>query len=172
VTGQHLLCSLAELDFGEWRGIPAANDLSRTNLPDCLGPVTSSLRRGFQMGIYNVDCHELRTGGRVDVYAWWGDDRVTFLDVLPAATPNAMHVLAALPTPEANYTYGGVDRETWQIRAPDKAVVEELVWGSRGLAVVTVRAAALSIARVRGFHPMRSDLWIEGFVKFAARPEL
>lgn len=124
------------------------------------------------MGVYNVQRHERGRGTRVDVYAWWGDDHVTFLDVWTAARPFPVTTFAFLPPPELTYLYEAQERETWEMEAPADAFVEEIVWGSLGLSAVIVRADVDAVVRLRGFVPMPSDVWIDGYVKFAAIPEM
>ena len=163
-----LICRLASGDVARWQGLPAQH-LKRADLPACLGPVLSKDLRRFAFGTYKLERHG-RGLAHVDIYTWWGDERVAIIDAwLPTAGLPAM--LGHLPPPERAYVFGAVDREQWEVAAPSDSVVEEAVWGSRGLSVVIARgASAVEVVRVRGFEPMASNQWIDGFVKFTAVP--
>jgi len=165
------ICRLGEGDVAEWHGLPAEH-LSSALLPQCLGPVVTSDLRGFVLGTYRVDRHEPASGSRVDVYSWPGDDRVTIVDAWLEPPLDVARLLERLPATALTYRYRAVERELWGVSAYVDAVVEEMVWGSRGLALIIVRAhSGGAVVRVRGFQPMASSLWIDGFVKFDAIPE-
>ena len=89
------------------------------------------------------------------------------------STPiEASALLAGLPPADRTYRYDPPELDSWGVVAPAGAVVDEVVWGVRGLAVVIVRAAGGdSVVRVRGFEPMDAARWIDGFVRFVAIPE-
>jgi hypothetical protein len=163
------ICRLADREIASWHGLPA---LHRAEIPACLGPIATTDLRGFRAGTYRVDRHERDSGARVDVYSWWGDDRVAILDVCLVPPLDASSVLGSLPKAERTQRHRPVDRELWEIPASSDSVVEELVWGSRGLSVVIVRGGPVDTAvRLRGFTPMAAAKWIDGFVRFVAIPE-
>jgi hypothetical protein len=124
------------------------------------------------LGTYRVERHEASGGARVDVYGWWGDDRVAVVDAWLVRPPDSAELLGRLPPVERTHRYEMVERELWSVTEVPDAVVEEMVWGSRGLSAVLVRTgSAESILRVRGFEPMDANQWIDGFLRFVAIPE-
>lgn len=166
-----MICRLAKGDVASWHGLPSKH-FRRADIPDCLGPVVSRDLSTFVLSTYRVERHEPGGGARVDVYSWWGDDRVAILDAWLAPPLNAASLLESLPTAERRYRYEPVDRELWGITVSPDAIVEEAVWGSHGLSVVIVRGTLPeTIVRVRGFEAMAPDQWIDGFVRFVAIPE-
>src|SRR5438093_3906598 len=113
MSDPHGLCRLSEGDVAEWRGLPEAVHLRFADLPACLGRLGGKQRRWLAVGVYDIERHETGPESWVDAYAWWGDGRVTFLDVRPAPAPSAPGIRGLLPPPEATCAYRDVEREIW-----------------------------------------------------------
>lgn len=126
--------------------------------------------RGFVFGKYW--CYQHESGARrADAYTWIADDIVVLIDVWPASTFSNSAV-TQLPAAEATYAYKPADREKWEITAPPGSVVEETIWGSRGLSLAVVRGDdGPEVVRARGFVPMSSRKWLDNFIKFGVRVE-
>lgn len=79
---------------------------------------------------------------------------------------------AALRDPELTYRYLADDLAWAELAAPPGGSVDELIYGTRGLALLVARDAGgtASVIRVRGFVPMPPARYLDEYVRLRPEP--
>lgn len=110
--------------------------------------------------------------GEVRVNWWLNGDRVELVDLLPAPPLQPGPLRAALRDPELTYRYLADDLAWAELAAPPGGSVDELIYGTRGLALLVARDAGgtASVIRVRGFVPMPPARYLDEYVRLRPEP--
>lgn len=166
------ICALARGEVARWRGLPG---IKRPDLPSCLGAAVHASTYRTQSALLQWDRFEPE-GARSTVWVGWfanGGD-LDFVQVHPAEPGDAGSMLAGLGEPERIYRYSEEDPalEAAKPRVPEGSVVEEAIYGARGLSIVYAREStgASRVLFLRGYVPMDADAVIDEYVRLEPRP--
>jgi hypothetical protein len=158
------ICRLVDLDPTPWHGL----DITRDELPACLGSVRGEWTRRFPAAILAADLYRPDSGlAEVDMYWWMNGGQVELIDVRPFEQLPGAALLPSLGAPDLIFEYSEEERTDWGFARPAQGAIQEVIFGSRGLALVLVPdgVGQRDVARLRGFRPMLGRDYVSSILR-------
>lgn len=163
------LCQLVAGEVAAWTGLPARTTAA---LPACLGPRTARSATRFGGSLLLTDHHRPAPGVDVWIHAAASGGAIVLIEVRRAPALDGTAWTGALGAPEATHRWGPDEHASAAaVTGPvDASVVDELVWGRRGLAVAVDHDRPAAVVRWRGFAPSTATAYLGEFVDVAPTP--
>ena len=164
------VCRLIQGDVRAWAGL---GTLDHARLPPCLGPVIRKGTLRVATGTLATDLRRPAAAlGEVRVAWWMNGRRVAFDEVAPSSGLDPGPLQSALGNPDATFRYGEEERAYWDLAEPAGGTLEEVVYGTRGVALLVSHDAggAATVVRLRGFASMPAARYLDDYVRLRPEP--